>query len=113
MAAQNMRKTALYLDWDSVTRVRAVMKRLPGNLSLSSLISEQLPNMADVLEKMATAYESQNMDTVAEVISDLVDTAHTHAGQIRKEVRSAKTTPPKGPVLDVPPSKIKRQKKSV
>jgi len=113
MPAENMKKTALYLDWDSVTRIRAAMKRLPGNLSLSSLISEQLPNMANMLETMATAYEAQNMDSVAEVISEMVDNAHTEAGKIRKFVKEKKqNVPPKDTVSDVRASEPKRQKKS-
>jgi hypothetical protein len=107
-----MRKTTLYLDWDSILRIRAALKRLPGNTSLSSLISEQLPNMADMLETMVTAYEAQNMDRMAEVISELVDHAHTEAGKIRKFAKESKAVPPKQEGLDVPASKPKRQKKS-
>jgi hypothetical protein len=61
---------------------------------------------------MATAYEAQNMDSVAEVISEMVDHAHTEAGKIRKYARESKTAPPKSRAEDVPASKPKRQKKS-
>jgi len=112
MAAQNMRKTALYLDWDSVVRLRAALKRLPGNLSLSSLISEQLPAMADMVEQMADAYEAQNVDGFAKIITEMVDDAHTKAVEVRKFAKEKKSVPPKGQTSDVPASKPKRQKKS-
>lgn len=111
MGALNMKKTTLYLDWDSVVRVRAALERLPGNLSLSSLISEQLPNIAGMLEQMADAYEGQNMEGFARVVTEAVDEAHTKAVEVRKYAREKRSVPPKQGALDVPASKPKRTKK--
>lgn len=110
--AANMKKTTLYLDWDSVQRLRAALERLPGNLSLSSLISEQLPLMADMVEQMADAYEARSVDGFARIITEVVDEAHTKAVEVRKFAKENKSVPPKGQTSDVPASKSKRQKKS-
>jgi hypothetical protein len=100
---QNMKKTTLYLDWDAVQRIRAALERLPGNMSLSSILSEQLGQVAIMLEGMAS------------IITDMVDDAHTKAVEVRrqaKEVKRAGSVPPKSGAVPVPAGTPKRQKKS-
>lgn len=109
-----MKKIVLYLDWQAVLRIRAALRRLPGGDSLSSLISSQLPQIAVMLESMATAYEAENAQLFADVLIEMTDNAHAQAMEVRKAIKNGKpfsSTPPESPVLDVRASKPKRAKK--
>lgn len=49
-------------------RARAVLARLPGTPSLSSLVNDLLAGMVPVLEDVAEVYETQGSDAAEEVI---------------------------------------------
>ncbi len=104
-------KQTLYLDLESVTRIRAALERLPGKPSVSSFVNEHLPAMADQLERMVDLLTSPaaSLESVRSGLDAIMDDTLAFALQVKKDMRE--DVPPKESVLDVPPSKLKRQKK--
>ncbi len=109
-----MRKTALYLDWDAVTRVRCALKGIPGSPSLSALLSAELPRLADMLEALVESYETRDSQNVIALLQAASDVSNSHSIEARrtlKELQATDSIRQEKLAIDVPASKPKRQKK--
>ena len=104
-------KKTLYLDLDALARIQASLSKFPGKPSLSSFLNEQLPTMADSLERMVgfLTDSSFDVDAIKVGLNAVADEQLELLVAAKKMIRDV---PPKDSVIDVPASKPKRQKKS-
>ncbi len=105
-----MGKKTLYLDLDSLDRLKASLNRLPGRPSVSSFLSEQFPMMADNLDRMVSLMTTPaiTMEALNQGLNVVADEQLELIVALKKMIRDV---PPKESVVDVPASKPKRQKK--
>jgi hypothetical protein len=107
-----MGKKTLYLDLDGVDALEAALSRLPGKPSVSSYLSQQLPQMAEVLDKMsALLVPGATRESVAMGVNAAFDDALQVLVDAKGVARKFQTTPPNIPAEGVPAPKPKRQKK--
>lgn len=105
-----MGKKTLYLDLDSLDRLKASLNRLPGRPSVSSFLSEQFPMMADNLDRMVSLMTTPaiTMEALNQGLNVVADEQLELIVALKKMIRDV---PPKESAVDVPASKPKRQKK--
>jgi hypothetical protein len=108
-----MGKKTLYLDLDALEALKDALKRHPGKPSLSSYLSQQIPQMAEILNRVAAIRAaSATREDLAVGINAFFDEALEVLVDAKGVAREYKNTPPKDGSVDVPASKPKRQKKS-
>lgn len=106
-------KKTLYLDLDALDRLEAALSRLPGRPSLSSYLSDQLVNQAELIEKLVDALETgglRGMAAVMGVYGDVGQQAEKLQEDIKETLRTAKNPdkPLSEIVKDVPPKKARK-----
>lgn len=107
------RRVSLYLEESALDRIQAALARLPGNASLSSLLSDQLPALADLLEKTADAFEARDFQRFSDVLTELTDDMNVKAAETRRDLRQKGDSVRKeSGAIEAATSKSKRVKKS-
>lgn len=106
-------KKTLYLDLDALDRLEAALSRLPGRPSVSSYLSEVLPQHADAMEKMTDAMEVGGLRGLSQffgVVGDVGKQLEDAQKGIEKTLETAKhpDKPLSELAADVPPKKPRK-----
>lgn len=106
-------KKTLYLDLDAMEELEAALSRFPGRPSISSFLSEQLPQMAKHMTTLADAMETGGLRGLAQmygILGEVGKQMEAMEEDVKETLRTAKNPdkPLSELVADVPPKKPRK-----
>lgn len=106
-------KKTLYLDLDALDRLQAALQRLPGRPSVSSYLSEIIPQHAENMEQMVSAMEQGGVRGLAAMFSQAGQVLEGLDNEVKGFLKEAETQGKADSKLselakDVPPKKPRK-----
>lgn len=87
-----MGKKLLYLDLDLIERIEKALEGVPGRPSVSALVNEVLPQVAEMAEAMQKVHSSVGLAEMLDIVTGLKVGVEEKYADLYREVKERSTT---------------------